>query len=78
LNCQSNKQGFNVIADATTTEPSALENAEKKKGVSESIQAWHTLSSETLSERLKADMSNKLTLAEAKSGLAKSGPNTMI
>ena len=66
-----------MLADATTIEPSTMENSEKKKGVTTSNQAWHTLSSEATVERLKADVSNGLTQTEAKSRLAKSGPNTL-
>jgi len=66
-----------VLADASTTEPSTWENGGKKKGVPTSTQAWHTLSSESITERLKADLSKGLTQTEAKSRLAKSGPNTL-
>ena len=40
-------------------------------------ETWHTLSSEATTEQLKSDQSNGLTRTEAKTRLAKSGPNTL-
>ncbi len=66
-----------MLADATTTEPSIRENTGKGKSGSLSTQVWHTLSSEAATERLNADLRTGLTQTEAKSRLAKNGPNTL-
>lgn len=68
---------INVLADATTIEPSTRANGGKVKGVSRSTRAWHTLSSEATTARLETDMSRGLTQSEAKSRLEKSGANTL-
>lgn len=48
-----------------------------EKSESDSPQAWHTLTSEATAELLEVDGAKGLTQAEAKSRLAKSGPNTL-
>ena len=52
-----------MIANATTTEPST--------------QAWHSLSSEATTKGLKTDDLSGLTRTEAKTRLARSGPNIL-
>lgn len=66
-----------MLANTATIEPTKAKTAESGKRASTSVQSWHTLSSEAISEQLKSDSSNGLTQAEAKKRLARSGPNTL-